>query len=114
MKDTEKRKYARIESTNLLNFVCLDEKGEPSQQGMGRTLNVSEAGILLETYHPIEPQTHISLTIGMEEDLVELDGTVVFLRERIDDTFEAGIQFSKINDHEQRILSKFIKAFEEK
>ncbi len=111
MNDSDKRKSIRVESTNLLSYVCMGEDGEPCHQGMGRTLNVSESGMLLETYKRIDPQTGISITIGIEEELVNIEGQIIFLKERAKDTYEAGIQFSKINDKERMILLKFIDVF---
>ncbi len=114
MNSIEKRKHPRFETTNLLNFVCCNEDNEDCHQGMGRTLNVSETGILLETSHPIDPRWTISITIGFEEELVDIKGSVIFQKETNEDTFEAGIQFSEISEHERDILVKFIQAFEEK
>jgi hypothetical protein len=81
---------------------------------MGRTLNVSESGILLETYKPIDPQTLISITIGIEEELIDIEGEVVFLKESATDIYEAGIRFSQINDKKRMVLLKFIEAFKKK
>ena len=81
---------------------------------MGRTLNVSESGIRLETHTPIEPKTMVSLAIGIADDLVELTGQVVYLKERAGGFFEAGINFCTYNDEELSILKKFIAAFERK
>ena len=93
MNDSDKRRHKRVDATNLLNFVCLGDDGEAFHQGMGRTLNVSESGILLETHKPIDPQTRISITIGIVEDLVDIEGEVVFLKENVQDIYEAGIEF---------------------
>jgi c-di-GMP-binding flagellar brake protein YcgR len=114
MNDSDKRRHIRVDSTNLLNFVCLRDDGEAFQQGMGRTLNVSESGILLETYKPIDPQTRISITIGIGEELVDIEGEVVFLKENNQDSYEAGIEFSQINEGERVILHKFIEVFKQK
>jgi hypothetical protein len=92
----------------------MGEDGEACHQGMGRTLNVSESGILLETYKPIESHARIAITIGFEEELVDIEGEVVFLKESAKDTYEAGVQFSQINDTERIILLKFIEAFKNK
>ncbi len=114
MDDNDKRRHIRVESTNLLNFVCRGEDGEPYHQGMGRTLNVSEDGILLETYKPLDPQTSISITIGIEDELVDIEGEVIFLNESTKDIYVAGIRFSQINDKKQMILLKFIEEFKNK
>jgi hypothetical protein len=75
----EKRKHARISSLNL-SYVCLDENNEIIKQGMGRSLNVSESGILLETHFPIDDQHIVTLTLGLEEDLVDIKGRPVHTR----------------------------------
>jgi len=108
----ENRKHKRIHSTNLLNYVCLDEKGEAFAQGMGRTLNVSESGILLETHASLDPQTSVSLTIGMEEQIIDIQGTAVYSNKNADGTYETGIEFVDVEASELTVLQKFIQAFE--
>jgi hypothetical protein len=110
----ENRKHKRIYSTNLLNYVCLDDKGEAFAQGMGRTLNVSESGILLETHAPLDPQTTVSLTIGIEEQIIDIQGTAVYSKKNADGSFETGIEFIDIEANELTVLQKFIQAFEQK
>lgn len=114
MNGNDKRRHIRIESTNLLNFVCMGEDGEPYHQGMGRTLNVSENGILLETYKPLDSQTPILITLSIEDELVDIEGEVVFLKKSAKDIYVAGVQFSQINDKERMILLKFIEVFKNK
>ena len=114
MNGIEKRRFRRIDSTNLLNYVCLDEAGKPFTQGMGRTLNVSESGILLETHAPIDSKTVVSLTIGIENDIVEITGQVVYLKKSGEGVYEAGINFSSYNDKKLLTLKKFIAAFEQR
>ena len=112
MQIEEHRKHKRIHSMNLLNYVCLDENGEAFSQGMGRTLNVSESGILLEPRAALEPKTEVSLTIGMEEEIVDLKGTAVYSKKNAGGSYETGIEFSSVDDAELKILRKFIDAFE--
>ena len=57
MNTNEKRKHPRVNALNL-SYICLDEDQQVIKQGMGRTLNVSESGILLETHFPIEARAH--------------------------------------------------------
>jgi hypothetical protein len=79
MTTQEKRKHARVSSLNL-SYVCLDEKDKIVKQGMGRTLNVSESGILLETHFPIDNKHIVTLTLGLEEELVDIKGRPVHTR----------------------------------
>ncbi len=111
MAPQEKRKHARIDSLNL-SYFCLDENNQIIKQGMGRTLNVSESGILLETHFPIEKKHTIALTVGLEEDLVEITGRLVHSRTNDDGKHEVGIEFLKINAKARKVLKQFIDAFQ--
>jgi hypothetical protein len=111
MTKEEKRKHSRIDSLNLLNYVYLDENEDESTQGMGRTLNVSESGILLETHNPIDTNHLVSLTIGFQEDVVDIKGRVIYTKENENTMFESGIEFLEMDDAARVILRGYIKAF---
>ena len=65
---------------------------------MGRTLNISEGGILLETHIPIDSQNAVALAIGLEDELINIKGTVIFSTPGKDEKFEAGIEFLEMPD----------------
>jgi hypothetical protein len=109
----EKRKHPRISSLNL-SYVCLDENNEIIKQGMGRSLNVSESGILLETHFPIDDQLIVTLTLGLEEDLVDIKGRPVHTRINDDGKYEVGIEFLKSDVKTHKALKKFIDTFQKK
>jgi len=111
-KDSQ-RKHPRFRSLNLLAYVCIDENQDVVRQGMGRTLDVSEGGILLETHAPIALQHTISLTIGLEDDVTEIDGRAVYCRPGAPGKYESGIAFYGNNEAGLRVLRKYIKAFAE-
>ena len=113
MATIEKRKHARINSLNL-SYVCLDENNEIVKQGMGRSLNVSESGILLETHFPIDDQHIVSLTIGLEEDLIDIKGRPIHTRKNDAGKYEVGIEFLKSNEKTRKSLKKFIDSFQKK
>ena len=113
MTDHEKRKTPRIDSQNLISYVCLDEKSVPIGQGMGRTLNISEGGILLETHTPIDPQYTVSLTISLEDELMDIKGKVAYNKKRDDGKFESGIQFIDIDEEKIQILKQFAIIFKD-
>jgi hypothetical protein len=107
----EKRKNQRFDSSNLLSYVCLDENNNEVMQGMGRTLNVGEGGIRLETHVPIDPQCIIYLTISMEDDLMSVKGNISYQRKREDGKFELGIGFTEMDEQERRFLKQYILLF---
>ena len=106
----EKRKHARISSLNL-SYICLDENNKIVKQGMGRTLNVSESGILLETHLPVDTKHMVKLTIGLEEDIIELEGKPVHSKKNDHKLYEVGIKFQESDESVKKTLKKFIKAF---
>jgi c-di-GMP-binding flagellar brake protein YcgR len=115
MMNEEKRKHFRVDSLHLLNYVYKDDRSEEAMQGMGRTLNISETGMLLETHTPpISVGSVVSLTIGFEEDVVDIKGRVVYTNESKNDMYESGIEFFDINDEAKAILAKYINAFNAK
>jgi len=112
-KENQKRKHDRIGSLNLLNYVCLDENNEEVVQGMGRTLNVSQGGILIESHIPIDKRYIVSLSIGLENEMVDIKGKVVYYRDGKEGKFESGIQFKGINEKALKTLNRYIIAFRE-
>ena len=113
MATQEKRKHPRISTLNL-SYVCLDENNQVIKQGMGRSLNVSESGILLETHFPIDDQHIVTLTIGLEEDLVDIKGRPVHTRINDAGKYEVGIEFIESDHKTRKALKKFIGAFQKK
>ena len=109
MTSENKRKHERIQSLNL-SYICLDEDQNVVKQGMGRTLNISESGILLETHFPIEPKHVIQLTISLEENLLDLKGKPVHVRPIDKGKYEIGIQFVDLDQGACDLLKKFISA----
>jgi c-di-GMP-binding flagellar brake protein YcgR len=112
MATQEKRKHARFNSLNL-SYVCLDENNKIIKQGMGRTLNVSESGILLETHFPIDKSHIVTLTLGLGEDLVDIKGRPIHTRTNKGGKYEVGIEFTEFDPKASRSLKKFIDAFKE-
>ncbi len=107
MTSENKRKHERIQSLNL-SYICLDEDENIVKQGMGRTLNISETGILLETHFPIEPNHVVQLTISLEEDLLDIKGKPVHVRPRDQGKYEIGIQFVELDPSASQIIKKFV------
>ena len=107
MTSENKRKHERIQSLNL-SYICLDEDNNIIKQGMGRTLNISESGILLETHFPIEPNHTIQLTISLEENLLDLKGKPVHVRSIEGGKYQIGIQFMDLDENATKLLQKYI------
>lgn len=109
---SEKRKHIRVNALNL-SHVAVDDREKTVKQAIGRTLNVSETGILLETHFPIESDQNVELTLGFEEDLVNLKGKVIHLLNGETGKFEMGIQITDIDDQGTVVIKDFIRKFRE-
>lgn len=111
MTTEEKRKYERIDSLNL-SYVLTDAKPDDAEkQTMGRTLNVSEAGILLETHLAVDVGQKMLLSIGLEDEVVDFKGKVVHSKLTADGTHELGVEFLDMNETTFAKLEKFVQTF---
>jgi c-di-GMP-binding flagellar brake protein YcgR len=113
MVEHERRRCTRIHALNLISYSCFDDTENIVAQGMGRTLNVSEDGILLETSVSIDPKYSIALSIGLENELINIKGKIIHSESGKNNKFEAGIEFLEIDESTVEILRKYIKAFSE-
>ena len=110
MGKTERRQYIRPEALNLLDYLVVDDQGRQGDYSMGRTLNVSKGGILMETHIPLPQGQRVMITLGLKDELIDIMGRIVYT------TFNAGrhlngIEFFHVSDADQRILDRYIKAF---
>ena len=112
MGSKDKRKHFRVNSLNL-SYVFVNGNNDEEKQTIGRTLNVSESGILLETYIPVNLNDNLLLTIGLKEDLVNIEGKVVHIAKDEHEKHEVGIQFTDKDDDTTATLKKYIKAFKD-
>jgi len=112
MKTEDNRRHKRIDSLNL-SYICVDKNDVLIRQSMGRTLNVSESGICLETYFDIDASNFLTMTIALEDILVDIRGKVIYCHSTQDDRFKTGVEFIDLNQSSRAVLQKFIKLFQE-
>ena len=107
---SERRRFIRPEALNLLDYLIVDEQGRQGEYSMGRTLNVSEGGILMETHIPLPKGQQVMITLGLEDELVDVMGRIVYT------TYSAGrhqngIEFFHVADSDKRALDRYVEAF---
>lgn len=112
MANNDKRKHTRINSLNL-SYVCIDENGKTVNEGIGRTLNVSEGGILLETGFEIMPEYGLLITIAVEDNLLDIKGKVIRCSKNEQNKYHTGIEFIGIDENALEVLRKYITLFKE-
>lgn len=109
----EKRKHQRVSSLNLLSYVCLDEDNNHLEQGMGRTLDISQGGILIETHLRIEAKYILLLSVGFEDELVDIKGEVIYCRQEDDGMFQSGVRFLEADKRVQEIIEELVTVFDQ-
>jgi len=111
MAEAERRKWDRKETLNLVEYVILGEEGVFLSRGMGRTRNVSEGGLLLETHRALKEGEEVLITLGLHEDMVRLRGRVVHQAAPLDEYRHcAGVKFTQMNKEDRGLLKKYIAA----
>jgi hypothetical protein len=110
---SEKRKHSRVDSIFLLTYVHLDDEDKEIMQGMGRTLNVSESGIMLETHISFNENARMDVIVGLQEEMVTIRGKVIFSHPADSGRYRSGIEFVDIDYPSLLILRRFIQAFKE-
>jgi hypothetical protein len=108
MNPNEFRRHHRVDSANLLAYTCRNQKGEIIEESMGRTLNISESGILLETHTQMDTRNTISLSIGFRQNVLDISGTIRWSRPNSNGMFQSGIEFFGIDEKALQALKKYI------
>jgi len=107
----ERRAAPRIETSNFVGFVCLDESGNEISEGYGWTLDLSLGGIKIETFRPIETQYILVLAIDFKDELLEIKGEVAHFRELGEDRYVVGVRFIDEGEKQRRLITNFVKSY---
>lgn len=113
MTKREQRKFIRYDSLHLLDYLVQDEEGNPGVYSMGRTIDVSVDGLKLETTTPLKTNTRLFITVGIEDDLVDLEGRTTHALP-LDGRYISGITFLKITKEGRRVFAKYVAAFQQR
>lgn len=102
----EKRQFERQDAEHLLNFLVYERDGRQTVYSMGKTLDVSENGLKLETRQPMHANDTLLITVGLEDELIDLLGEVRYIG-KTSDSYVTGIHFSDISQKGKRILKQY-------
>ncbi|THB79540.1 MAG: PilZ domain-containing protein [Desulfobulbaceae bacterium] len=106
----EKRKFIRLDSIHLLDYIIVDTAGVHGRYSMGRTLDVSLNGLKLETVEPLEPIDNLEITVGVEEDLVDLLARITHT-EPAGNRYVSGLEFIKMSSEGRRVFRRYTEAY---
>jgi hypothetical protein len=109
MNTTDRRKYERVEASNPISYESIDKDGEILFNSMGRTLNVSRSGIMLEIAQLIKAE-YVSLsTVDLEDNLIKIKGQLIYCRRTDSGLYEAGIRFIASEDEKAEFAVQLIR-----
>lgn len=106
-----KREFERLKSLNLVSYVFFNIEGEIISNGMGRTLNISDGGILLEIDEFVEDEINmVKMEIALDDNIINIDGEVRFCKKNALGHTECGIQFYRTDMASANLLHSFVKS----
>lgn len=100
-----------MESLNLLDYLVIDKQGMQTTHSMGRTLDISENGLRLETNAELCQGDTLLITVGLEDDLIDLMADVTHVEKAAEDRYHSGVEFVDISNEGERIFRKYTEAF---
>ena len=106
----EKRKFIRLDSLHLLDYIVLDRDRIQGRYSMGRALDVSLNGIKMETTYPLSSEDTLEITVGIEDDLVDLEGRITYTKQQ-NDRYVSGIEFVRMSGEGRRVFRRYTEAF---
>jgi hypothetical protein len=108
----EKRRCPRIATENRVVYILFNEGREKIDRGVGRTLNLSQTGVLLETEKRLAGTFVMLLTIDLEGKKIKVQGKVVTSRYCNDSgCFFTGVEFIGPKDEQLEAIKAFVKIY---
>ena len=111
--DLERRKHPRIDALELVSYENYETTKTELMMGMGKTLDISIGGICLESRHALPLGSKLKLSIALEEELIDIDGTIMSLTLTDDLNVKIHIQFDNPDQEIQKTISAFLDDIQE-
>jgi hypothetical protein len=106
----ERRRWPRISTENRVVYVLFSSGREQVDRGIGRTRNLSQTGVLLETEKILKGAFVVLVTMDLEGKKVKVKGTVVASRYCNDSGyFLTGVEFIGPKDEQLEAIKAFVK-----
>ncbi len=108
-KNDERRRDPRLKRLNMVSLSRCNEMGVWLDQAVGRTLDISQNGILLELDHYLESGARVRLEVALAEDVIALGGVVCHV-EVIEglERYTVGIEFQELTPKARATLEDYI------
>jgi hypothetical protein len=111
MDPANRRKHVRVKTDHLIAHESIGRDGRIISRSMGKALNVSRSGILLETAHRIAAEGISLVAVDLDDNLIEMKGRPIYCRETYTGMYQTGISFIGTEEETARFAIKLIKLF---
>ena len=110
----KKPRHKRLETLNLVSLSHKDQDGHVDLEIVGRTLDLSEGGILLECSQAVPSENkEVEVILGIREHVINVKGEIVHMRDLEDDNIGLGIAFKDLSADNALIINGFMSEDEE-
>lgn len=109
--NNERRQEARLKTIDLLDYILIDKDGVNVDHSMGRTLDISQSGMLMETDRKLPIYDLIVVTLDLNENLIEVKGKVIHCHADAE-RYKVGIKFFDISEKDKKTFREFIENFQ--
>ena len=106
----ERRQAERRYALNFLDYEIISATGDVLGRGLARTLNVSETGLRLETGLFFDPGQRLRITLGLENNLVQINGRVINCQPEDDDLCSSGVMFLEFDEADRHTYQTHLTA----
>lgn len=111
----ERRKHPRTSIHFPVYFICMDDDGNQTMQGIAIILNISESGILMESSYPLPSAGHVKIMASTKDKYaIEVKGKVVYSITTDKGEFRIGISFQDASNDILKFTKTLTDGFQSK
>jgi hypothetical protein len=107
----DQRKHPRVKTNNLISYFSFDEAGKFISHGLGIALDISKGGILLKTPCAIKSGLIVLATLDWENNLVEVNGKLVYFVKKPREMYLSGIEFIDTGERMVEFIVNLVKGY---
>ena len=107
----DRRRHTRVETGNLISHESISSNGQILSRNMGKALNISRSGILLETSGFIKSEYVSLTTVDLNNKLIEIKGRPIYCRRIDSGMYQVGISFIGSKQETESFAVKLIKLY---
>src|SRR5688572_24673160 len=105
----ERRREARERTYQLVNVSRLNREGLPSDQSLGRTLDLSRGGLRVELDRDVPAGVRVQVDLALREALVSAEAEVRSVVAE-DGAFQVGLEFVGVDDATFERIDDFLRG----